>query len=153
VILSLDLIPSVHLEPNGPAVAFFPQSQTRRRSTSRGGSHADEPPPSGVGARFLHRPDLCDTAEIANRWEEFSPWMAPCSALPTGRCGSRRNPQHRRANTGPHSCWGNESVWGGEEGFRGQGTAGAMARPTGEFISAVQRPEASLGMAPVMDPP
>jgi hypothetical protein len=100
VILSLDLIPSVHLEPNGPVVAFFPQSQTRRGSTSRGGSHADEPPPSGVGARFLHRPDLCDTAEIANRWEEFSPWMAPCSALPTGRCGSRRNPQHRRANTG-----------------------------------------------------
>jgi hypothetical protein len=42
---------------------------------------------------------------------------------------------------------------GGEEGVRGQGTAGAMARPTGEFIGAVQRPEASPGMAPVMDPP
>jgi hypothetical protein len=97
VILSLDLIPSVHLEPNGPAVAFFLQSQTRRRSTSRGGSHAGEPPPSGAGARFLHRPDLCDAVEIANRWEEFSPWMAPCSALPTGRHGSRGNPQRRRA--------------------------------------------------------
>ena len=47
---------------------------------------------------------------------------------------------------------GNESVWCGE-GVRGQGTAGAMARPTGEFVGAVQRPEASPGMAPVMDPP
>jgi hypothetical protein len=47
---------------------------------------------------------------------------------------------------------GNESVWGGEEGARGQGTAGAMARSIGEFVGADVRPEASPSMAPVMDP-
>jgi hypothetical protein len=42
---------------------------------------------------------------------------------------------------------------GGEEGARGQGTVGAMARPTGEFVGADPMPEARPGIAPVMDPP
>jgi hypothetical protein len=53
MIPSPDLIPSLHPESNGLAVASFPQIQTRRRSTSRGGTHAGEPPPSGFGAWFL----------------------------------------------------------------------------------------------------
>ena len=47
---------------------------------------------------------------------------------------------------------GNESVWCGE-GVRGQGTAGAMARPTGEFVGADPMLEARPGLAPVMDLP
>jgi hypothetical protein len=47
---------------------------------------------------------------------------------------------------------GNESVWGREEGARGQGTAGAMASPTGEFVGTDLRPKASPSMAPLMDP-